>query len=286
MVVLNRSDLVVSADYALLAVNCGRVVSAGKLIDALWGDSPPPSAQKGLQVHVSNLRKKLPPGVIETVPPGYVLTIDPESVDVLHFARLVEAGSLEADPRARAAILADSLSMWRGLPLEDTTEHALGRSEATRLEETRLNAEEQRFEALLAAGEDHSLVAELQAAVDAEPLRERRWSQLMVALFRSGRRSDALRTFQRLRQYLDLEIGVEPGPRVSSLEARIVQDDPSLQWVEARESGPRRSLPLPGRLASTSPPALLGRTTELQDIASRGEAGSGWRRSRTGSDHG
>jgi DNA-binding SARP family transcriptional activator len=253
---------------ALLALNCGRVVSAGILIDALWGDSPPSSAAKGLQVHVSNLRKKLPAGVIETVPPGYVLTIDPESVDVLQFVHLLDAASLEVDPRARAAILSESLGLWRGSPLEDTAEHDVGRSEATRLEEMRLDAEEQRFEALLAAGEDHSLVAELQASVDAEPLREERWSQLMVALFRAGRRSDALRTFQQLRHHLDEEIGVEPGPRVSTLESRIIQDDTSLLWVEARESVTRRSLPLPSRLASTSPPALLGRTTELQEIAS------------------
>ena len=253
---------------ALLALNCGRVVSAAKLIDALWGDSPPSSAPKGLQVHVSNLRKKLPTGVIETVAPGYILTIDPESVDVLRFASLLEAASLETDPRARAGILSDSLSLWRGLPLQDAEEHDLGGGEARRLEEMRLDAAEQRIDALLAAGEDHSLVAELQAAVDAEPLREERWSQLMLALFRAGRRSDALRAFQQLRQYLVQEVGVEPGPSVSNLESRIIQDDISLLWVEARESTTKRALLLPGRLASASPPALLGRTTQLQEIAS------------------
>ena len=249
-----------------MALNSGRVVSSGTLIDALWGNSPSLTAPKGVQIHVSNLRKKLPPGSIETAPSGYRLTIDPGCVDALHFVSLLEASSKEADPRARAAILSDSLRLWRGAPLEDIAGHDLGRNEATRLEEMRCDAEEQRFEALLTAGEDHSLVAELQAAVHAEPLREERWSQLMVALFRAGRRSDALRAFQRLRQYLGEEIGVEPGPRVSALEARILRDDASLLWVDTPELSEPQPLPLPGRLASISPPALLGRTTELEDI--------------------
>ena len=243
------------------------MVSSRTLIDALWGYSPPPTASKGVQVHVSNLRKKLPAGIIETAPPGYRLTIDPAGVDALHFTSLLEAAAEEVDPRTRAAILSDALSLWRGAAFEDLADHDLGRNEATRLEEMRLSAEEQRFEALLAAGEDHALVAGLRAAVGAEPLREERWAQLMIALFRSGQRSDALRAFQRLHQFLVQEIGVEPGSRVTTLESMILRDDASLLWLGSDEAAAGRTLPLPGRLATISPSALLGRMAELEEIS-------------------
>ena len=255
-----------SVDIALLALRCCRVVSSGTLIDALWGQSPPPTASKAVQVYVSNLRKKLPSGVIETDPLGYRLMIEPARVDAVYFTSLLEAAAKETDPRARAIILSDSLTLWRGDAFEDLAQHDLGRSEATRLEEMRLHAEEQRFEALLAAGEDHALVAGLRAAVDAEPLREERWAQLMIALFRSGQRSDALRAFQRLRQFLGQEIGVEPGPRVTALESMILRDHDSLLWLETDEALAERVPPLPGLLATISQSTLLGRTSELEEI--------------------
>jgi DNA-binding SARP family transcriptional activator len=189
---------------SLLALRAGAAVGVGTLIEGLWGDNPPRSARKLVQIYVSNLRRVLPLGSIVTIPDGYRLEVDPDRVDALAFAALAAAGHTTAgvEPLAAAATLDEALRLWRGPPVRELADHRLGRAEATSLEETRRTCEEDRADARLAAGEHAAAIADLEAAVAAEPLRERRWAQLMLALYRSGRQADALRAYQRLRKHL------------------------------------------------------------------------------------
>jgi DNA-binding SARP family transcriptional activator len=216
------------AVLSLLALRAGSMVSTGELIDALWGSSPPPSALRGLRNYVTNLRRVLPAGVVITVPDGYLADLAPEAVDALRFERAVASARGAADVRSTAALLGEALGWWRGPPLPDLAGSSVGGAEATRLAELRAAAMEDLYQARLALGEHAALVADLEAAVAAEPLRERRWVQLMVALYRSGRQADALRAVQRLRGILADELGLEPSAEVRSLEAAILAHDARL----------------------------------------------------------
>ena len=209
------------AVLAFLALRAGSDVSGAGLIRALWGDDPPRSATKTLQTYVSALRRVLPAGTIETTGSGYRLAISPDDVDVHRFEKLLRSSSeamVGGDLRRAAEDTTAALALWRGSPLPDLADEPIGMAEAERLAEMRRTAEERNFAARLALGEHAELVAELEIAVAAEPLRERRWEQLMVALYRSGRQSEALRAYQRLRTVLS-EAGLEPGEEARALEA-------------------------------------------------------------------
>ena len=180
----------------LLGVRAPSVVTMGELVAALWGDGPPRSAIKTLQNYVASLRRLLPAGTIETVPGGYRLDVQADQVDSARFVELVEQGrrALEQMDGYRAVeLLGAAVGLWRGEPLVDLADQPPGFAEATRLAELRRGARELLADARLAAGEHASLIGDLEAAVAAEPLRERRWAQLMLALYRSGRQAEALR---------------------------------------------------------------------------------------------
>ena len=180
----------------LLGVRAPGVVTIRELAAALWGDRPPRSATKTLQNYVASLRRSLPAGFIETVPGGYRLQVEAEQVDAACFTRQVDQGrrALEANDCERAVEkLGAALGLWRGEPLVDLADQLAGMAEAARLVELRRACEEFLVDARLAAGEQESLIGDLEAAVAAEPLRERRWAQLMLALYRCGRQADALR---------------------------------------------------------------------------------------------
>jgi predicted ATPase/DNA-binding SARP family transcriptional activator len=216
----------------LLGVRAPSVVTMGELVAALWGDGPPRSATKTLQNYVASLRRLLPAGVIETVPRGYRLAVEADQVDAARFAGLVDRGrrALEQKDTERAVEdLTAALRLWRGEPLLDLADQPTGMAEAARLVELRRAGQEVLVDARLARGEHGSLIGDLEAAVAAEPLRERRWAQLMLALYRSGRQADALRAYQRLRTRLAEELGIEPSPEVRALEAGILNQDRSLQ---------------------------------------------------------
>jgi class 3 adenylate cyclase/DNA-binding SARP family transcriptional activator len=215
---------------AVLATRQGVAVSTGELVDALWGEDPPPSAFKALQTYVWSLRKRLPAGSIVTVAGGYRADVDGGAVDAVVFERLVAAARTRAvDAPVRAAnLLAEGLGLWRGVPLADLGDHPFGVSEATRLLELRKQAEEDLVELRLAAGEHDQLISQLEAAVGAEPLRQRRWAQLMTASYRCDRQADALRAYQRLRTTLAEELGIDPSPALSALESGILAHDPGL----------------------------------------------------------
>jgi DNA-binding SARP family transcriptional activator len=231
------------AVLAILALRTGTAVSAGDLGWAIWGDAEPRTSDKVLQGHVSALRKVLPDGVIETTPQGYRLSAPKEVVDTFRFERRCVRGSelLKAGhPGAAVAELALALELWRGEPLPDLADGPTGAVETSRWSERRAVAEEDLFEGRLLLGDHAGVLPDLTAAAEAEPLRERRWSQLMLALYRSGRQADAVRAFQRFRRSLGEEHGLEPSAEIFALEQAVVLDQPHLRWeapVRAGEPG-------------------------------------------------
>jgi predicted ATPase/DNA-binding SARP family transcriptional activator len=247
---------------AVLLLDAGRVVSRDRLIDALWGDEPPDTARNTLQVYVSQLRKLLPEGVLETAPAGYRLVIEADSVDLFEFIQLSDEGrtALGAGDPARAAdTLRAALALWRGAPLADLSWEPFAQSEIVRLEELRLAALEERIDADLALGRHGQLVAELERLVAEQPMRERFRAQLMLALYRSGRQADALAVYQRARRTFVDELGIEPSESLRRLERAILAHDPSLNAAQAGPTSPRRA-PIPAT-------PLLGRERELAAIA-------------------
>jgi DNA-binding SARP family transcriptional activator len=258
---------------AVLLVHANQVVSADGLIDALWGGHPPASAAKTLQTYVSQLRRELEPGAaasdwrtLRTVEGGYRLYVDPDRLDASRFERLAEEGRqalhrLEA--ASAAAWLREGLALWRGPAYGELADAPFARAEAARLEELRLAALEWRAEAELALGGHAELVGELEQLVGREPFRERLWSYLMLALYRSGRQAEALRAYRRLRGSLAGQLGIQPGPELRRLEEQILRQDASLDLArpQARPRDDRSRLP-PVFAAPPKAP-LVGRDAEL-----------------------
>jgi DNA-binding SARP family transcriptional activator len=206
---------------AILALNAAKPVSADRLIEGLWGEQPPPTATKTLQAYVSRLRRALEASgdgtTIVTRPNGYELRVAPEDVDARRFERLVARGA----PR-------EALTLWRGEALDDVADEPFAAVAIRRLEELRLAAIEQAIDSDLEAGRHLELVAELEALVAAQPLRERLRGQLMLALYRSGRQADALAAYRHARATLVDQIGVEPGVELQQLHEAILRQDPAL----------------------------------------------------------
>jgi DNA-binding SARP family transcriptional activator/streptogramin lyase len=220
---------------ALLLLHANEVVSSERLIDDLWGDAPPPTAAKTVQVYVSQLRKSLrngePDGPLLTRGRGYVLRVAPGELDLERFERSLADGrrALDEDAPAEAAdTLRDGLALWRGAPLADFAYEPFAQAEIARLEELRLAALEQRIEADLALGRHDQVVGELEALVAAHPLREGLRGQLMLALYRCGRQADALASYRDGRRHLVEELGIEPGASLRELHEAILAQDPAL----------------------------------------------------------
>ena len=229
------------AVLALLLLNANRVVASERMIELLWGERPPPTAATALHGHISTLRKALGPDVIATRAPGYVLETAIGELDLERFEWLHAEGrdALErGDPGGAAERLRTALGLWRGEALSDIAFEPFIQTEAARLEGLRLDAMQDRIEADLGTGRGTELVSELERLVAAEPLRERLWAQLMLALYRSGRQADALDAYRRARQTLVSQLGIEPGPELRDLERRILAHDPTLG------RGPRVPTPL------------------------------------------
>lgn len=289
------------AVLAMLVAARGDVVSAQRLVDALWGDAPPARALETLHAYVSRLRRALEPerparsrgGLIASRAPGYVLLAGPETVDVWCFADAVAqwAGRAAACPGPARAALTAALGLWRGDAYADCPDHPWAAAESARLAELRLLAREAVAEARLAEGESALLVPELTEMTNAEPLREERWRLLVLALYRAGRQGDALAALRRCRAVLADELGVEPGPVLRTLEAAVPAHSPDLDW---RPAGPvpRAVVPSPApglppvsahtglapRGTSVPEPWLVGRDiafAALVDLALGGEAHPG-----------
>jgi DNA-binding SARP family transcriptional activator/WD40 repeat protein len=230
-----------------LIARAGRVVSVDDLIEDLWGEQPPRTAEKTLGSYVSRLRRALEPtraagstsDVIVTRGNGYTLEVAADEVDSLRFEELAERGRQLLDsgrPEDAGSALDEALGLWRGSAYQEYRYTGFGTSEGERLEELRRSAEEDRVDTRIAAGDASSLIADLEAMVRAEPLRERRWGQLMLALYRAGRQAEALHAFTRARSVLVDELGIEPGPDLSRLQTAILAQDPALEepWSGSR----------------------------------------------------
>ena len=223
-----RNDRVV---LTALAAWPNEALSTDRLVDALWGERPPRSSSKVLQNVVLRLRKHLGGSLIETRPGGYALRASDVDIDARRFELLVREGRAHAQDRdlvAASAELAAAVDLWRGPPLPELCDWPPGRSEAARLEELHRCVTEELAELELACGHHHQWIPVLESLVSEEPLRERRWALLMVALYRCGRQADALRAYQRARVALD-DVGLEPGPELVNLEQRVGARDKSLE---------------------------------------------------------
>ena len=213
---------------ARLLLDANRVVAAETLVDALWGETPPASANKLVQAYVSQLRKALPEGTIETRPPGYVLRVGPRDLDLGRFESLAADADEETDAARRADVLGLALALWRGEPLAEFRDEPFAAAAARRLGELRLAVLERKLEAELELGRHERALPELDALVQEEPLRERPRRLLMLALYRSGRQAEALERYRDGRRLLVGELGIEPGAELQELERRILRRDPSL----------------------------------------------------------
>jgi len=256
---------------AILLAHANELVPADRLADQLWEGHPPPTAATALQVHVSRLRKILETGpgeprVVVTRDPGYLVRATADQLDTLRFEQLLAKGRrllAEGEASQAADVLDESLGLWRGPALGELAGLPFASGWAARLEQLRLAAVEERFEAYLACGRHAGMVDELEQLISAEPLRERLWAQLMVALYRSGRQAEALRAYGRLRAVLAEELGIDPGPDLRRLEDAILRQDEVLEWAPAPEAAPRPDPPVAFRDGLPRPAAFVGREPEL-----------------------
>jgi len=241
----------------LLLLHANQTLSADRLIDELWGEHPPATAAKTVQVHVSRLRKALAAGagsasdeVVVTREHGYELTLDPELLDVNRFERLVAVGRdhlAAGDPESAVSSLEEALSMWRGRPLEDLAYEPFAQREIARLEDLHVGALEELIDAKLALGRQSEVIGQLEGLIEDHPYRERLRAQLMLALYRCDRQADALQAYQDARRSLVEQLGIEPGERLRELEGAVLAQDPALA--------------MPARKTVERPPEPDGATT-------------------------
>jgi predicted ATPase/DNA-binding SARP family transcriptional activator len=247
---------------AALLVADGGSCTLDELVEALWGAEPPASARKLVQAYVSQLRRALPARArIVTRAGSYALEVAPELVDAVTFERLVEesaAACREGNHALGVSLAARASSLWRGSAYADLAYLDVLQSEIERLEELRLVALEERLDAQLELGRHADALAEILRLAAESPLRERLQRQAMLALYRSGRQSEALEQYAALRRRLDEELGLEPGAGVRELQRRILQQDPSLDIGPGTHTS--RRLPEP-------PNPLIGRKHELEALA-------------------
>ena len=213
----------------LLVANSGTAISSDSLIQAIWGDEAPPGARRSLSTYMSNLRSELG-DVIHRQGNGYVLEVDREMVDAYVFEDKV-AATRDLSSQEVAVTLREALALWRGHPYADLDAYMAFDAEVARLNELRMVSLERRIDADLDVGHHREVIGELDALTSEYPLRERFRAQQMIALFRSGRQSEALRAYQTTRQYLGSELGIDPSPELRDLEQRILEQDPLLGEV-------------------------------------------------------
>jgi DNA-binding SARP family transcriptional activator len=263
---------------AMLLLHAGEVVSADRMLDAVWGEDPPDAGSTALRVRLSQLRKTLAGAgsSLVTRPPGYVMQLRDDELDLRRCERLVAAGDRALqEGRAAEAVdaLRDALALWRGPPLADLAYESFAQAPIVRLEELRLATLELRVEAELSLGHHGPLVGELQELVRLHPMRERLCCQLMLALYRDGRQSDALDAYRAARRRLVEEVGIEPGPQLQQLEGQVLAQDPRLD-LERDASGrtavrtPTRSVLViadddPEDIAAIAEPLAAGDGREL-----------------------
>jgi predicted ATPase/DNA-binding SARP family transcriptional activator len=228
---------------ARLALSAGRMFPAEGLVDDLWGDSGHTDPAGSLHNLVYRLRRSLGSsgGLVQRQGGGYALAVSPDHVDSSRFDTLVEDARHGAGlhgPRRRRALLQEALGLWRGTPLAGLEAVPFVTAQRARLEENYLAVLEERLDADLACGAHHEVVSELEGLVAVHQFRERLWSQLVTALYRSGSQTAALRACAKLRELLVEHLGLEPSPMMRSLEDAVLRQDTALDWPEARATDP------------------------------------------------
>ena len=234
-----RARLVSERRRAILAVLLamrGEVVSIDRLVDAVWGSQPPPSAKRSLRSHVSRLRSELAAvatdaaGALVTESDGYRMAVSDDDLDAARFEELVARARAvrESDPAAALDRFCEAEALWRGAAFGELAEHEVVRLEAVRLEALRAATIGERIEAQLGLGLDDEVVGELETRVAADPLDERAHGQLMLARYRSGRQAEALAVYRALQERLRDALGVDPSPALQELYERILRQDPDL----------------------------------------------------------
>ena len=242
---------------ASLLLRAGQTVGLERLIDDLW-DEPPETAARTVQAYISRLRHQLPEGMIESRPGGYALLLNGDRLDLHTFDQTSEQGRAalaKGDWERARQLLRDALALWRGPALAGLPSDAL-RREAERLEELHLQVLEDRLEADLECGSHREVVAELQALVAEQPFRERLRVQLMLALYRAGRQTEALDVYQDARRILLDELGIEPSAPLRELEQAILRQDSSLA----------PPAPAPPMVAATEPPVVPPREERRKTV--------------------
>jgi DNA-binding SARP family transcriptional activator/tetratricopeptide (TPR) repeat protein len=220
---------------AALLVQAGHVVPVDALGEAVWDGAPPAGARITLRTYVSRLRQELGPalgGRVLTRSPGYLIEATEDEVDLLRFEALCRSGAAAVRSgswQQASADLSQVLGLWRGTPLMDIPSQFLQRGQVPRLEDLRVQALEDQFDADLHLGRHHELIADLQHLTDVHPLRERLRALLMLALYRAGRQADALAVFREGHRLLMDELAVEPGTQLRTLHQRILDGDSALE---------------------------------------------------------
>ena len=216
---------------ALLALQRGQPVGADRLIDLLWGDGQAANPANALQAQIGQLRRTLGPAAILTTEAGYALAAGPGEVDVVRFEQLVAKGqrlAVDGEMEPASVALSEALRLRRGEPLAEFTYAGFFDAERAHLDELTLVAIESRAGADLGLGRHGEVAGELEALCREHPLRERLCELLILALYRSGRQAEALRAYAEIRDRLVGELGIDPGPALRELQARILAQDPSL----------------------------------------------------------
>lgn len=242
---------------AALLLAGGRAIETDTLVDMVWGDTPPQKPVASLRAYIANLRRILSGDRLVTDHSGYRLDLGSDLLDIHEFEVLVCDGRrllAAGDDAAAARVLERALRLWRGAPLADFRDQLFVHHEVHRLHALRADALEARFDAQLGLGRNWELIAPLESEVATHPLREKLWAQLMLAMYRAGRRADALQAFQRVQAHLNAELGVEPGAELQRLAERIRGEAPELRW---------RRLDSVRAWSSVRPSHLAGRSHEV-----------------------
>jgi DNA-binding SARP family transcriptional activator/streptogramin lyase len=222
----------------VLLLHANELVSRERLIDDLWGEAPPPTARKAVNVYLSKLRKTLSVAGtdhITTASGGYRLNVEPERLDASRMRALVaEAQELVAkgEPERAAERFQEALALWRGPTLAGLQLESRGRDEVAQLDELRLTTLMDRIDCDLALGRHEQALGELGVLVREHPLRERLRAQQMLALYRAGRQADALEAYAEARRTLVDDLGIEPSEALQRLQQAILRHDPSLETSE------------------------------------------------------
>lgn len=258
---------------AVLLLGANRFVATASLVRACWLDDPPPTAHRVVHAHVSRLRGALAKagaaqhGVSLTRHgAGYLLGCDPMRVDVHRFRDLVDQARAAADDEARAALLDEALALWRGAPLDDVTSDEARERLCGGLAEVRLAAMQERWAAQLRLGHHLSILDDLAVQAVEHPRQQRITGQLILALYRAGRATDALEVYRAYRRRLADEFGMDPGAELQQLELSILRADPALDLPgRAVETAPPVAAPVPAQLPPDVP-GLAGREDYLAEL--------------------